>query len=338
MPISVDGRPGIGAAKPVIGLLVLPAVLDGLPEHSVLVPEAVADGRQLHRGHRVEEARGETPEPAVAEPGVGLFLEQAEPVERRSLDDVVHEGTEHQIRDVVGQRAADQEFHREVIDALGIEALVGLLRAHPALREDVADGACEGLVPIARAAGRRVDHVVEEQVPLVERVRATRELHRPAAVLLAQRRHGGRGGRRSRRWTLLWAHRRTFSRRRLAGAGLTRRSPDISSQKRITGSERSCSYPIALRLAVPRRKYRPTPGGRPSQRAANTRRKCPLEKSSVLPPMSRTRPTTRSARAGTSWECSPRAGSACRPGWAGTSSLARPASARWGTSTIVPIR
>ena len=30
-------------------------------------------------------------------------------------------GSEHQIRDVVGQRATDQEFHREVINALGIE-------------------------------------------------------------------------------------------------------------------------------------------------------------------------------------------------------------------------
>ena len=45
-----------------------------------------------------------------------------------------------------------------------------------------------------------------------------------------------------------------------------------------------------------------------------------------------------SSRAGTSCECSPRAGSTCRPGRAGTSSSARPASARWGTSTIALIR
>ena len=112
MPISVDGRPDdrpqrslpdleravqldldlvvragdlprVGAAKPVVGLFVLPAVLDGLPEHSVLVPEPVAHRRQLHRGHRVEKARGQTPEPAIAQPRVGLLFEQAEPIERR---------------------------------------------------------------------------------------------------------------------------------------------------------------------------------------------------------------------------------------------------------------
>ena len=72
---------GIGAAQPVVRLLVLPAVLDGLPEDAVLVAQPVAHGRELHRGHRVEEARGQAPEPAVAQAGVGLLLEQAEPVE-----------------------------------------------------------------------------------------------------------------------------------------------------------------------------------------------------------------------------------------------------------------
>ena len=64
----------------------LPTVLDGLLEHSVLVPEPVPHRRQLHRGHGVEKARGQTPEPAVAQPGVGFLLEQAEPIEGRLLD------------------------------------------------------------------------------------------------------------------------------------------------------------------------------------------------------------------------------------------------------------
>src|SRR6266508_3716548 len=51
--------------------------------------------------------------------------------------------------------------------------------------------------------------------------------------------------------------------------------------------------------AVPSRKYLPAPGLSPSQRAANTRRKCPLEKSSTSPPIARTRRITRSARAPT---------------------------------------
>src|SRR5437667_115292 len=81
-------------------------------------------------------------------------------------------------------------------------------------------------------------------------------------------------------------------------------SRGISSQRRITGSDRSCSYPTALRLAVPSRKYVPVPASSPSQRAANTRRKCPLEKTSTSPPIARTRRTTRSARAPT-WSGAP---------------------------------
>ena len=115
MPISVDGRPGTGcrrpaahleraveldlhllvragdlprvrAAQPVVGLLVLPAVLDRLPEDAVLVAQTVAHGGKLHRRHRVEEAGGQAPEPAVAQAGVGLLFKQIEPVEVLSMD------------------------------------------------------------------------------------------------------------------------------------------------------------------------------------------------------------------------------------------------------------
>src|SRR5207244_13235859 len=50
-----DDLPRIRAAKPVVGLLVLPTVLDGLPEHPVLVPEPIPHRRELHRGHRRSE-------------------------------------------------------------------------------------------------------------------------------------------------------------------------------------------------------------------------------------------------------------------------------------------
>jgi hypothetical protein len=92
--VRASDLPGVGATKPVVGLLVLPTVLDGLPEHSVLVPEPVAHGRQLHGGHRVEKAGGQTSEPAIAQPGIGFFFEQAEPIQGCLLDGVAHQGTE----------------------------------------------------------------------------------------------------------------------------------------------------------------------------------------------------------------------------------------------------
>src|SRR5207237_1347915 len=48
--------PGVGTAQPVVRLLALPAVVDGLPEHPVLVAEPVSHRGQLHRGHGIEKA------------------------------------------------------------------------------------------------------------------------------------------------------------------------------------------------------------------------------------------------------------------------------------------
>ena len=72
---------GSGRRSQLSGLLVLPAVLDGLSEDAVFVAQPVAHGRELHRRHRIEEARRQAPEPAVAQARVGLLLEQLEPVE-----------------------------------------------------------------------------------------------------------------------------------------------------------------------------------------------------------------------------------------------------------------
>ncbi len=54
----------------------------------------------------------------------------------------------------------------------------------------------------------------------------------------------------------------------------------VSFHRPIAGSDGLCSYVRVLRLAVPSRKCRAPCGFSPSQRAARTRRKCPLENSS----------------------------------------------------------
>ena len=85
---------------------------------------------------------------------------------------------------LLARRAADEKLHRKVVDALGVLALVGVLREHPALREDVPHGAGKGLEAFSRARGGQFDDVIEEQVPLVKRLIRARELHRTAPVLL----------------------------------------------------------------------------------------------------------------------------------------------------------
>ena len=71
-----NNLPGIGASQPVVRLFVLPTVFDRLAEHAVFVTNPVAHRRKLHGGHRVEKARGKPAKSAVAQPSVGLLLQQ----------------------------------------------------------------------------------------------------------------------------------------------------------------------------------------------------------------------------------------------------------------------
>ena len=116
------------------------------------------------------------PSPPLPRPASGSCFKQAEPIEVLLLDRLPGDGIEQEVRHIVGQRAADEKLHRQVIDALGVLALIGVLREHPALREDVPDGAGKGLEAFSRAHGGQFDDVVEDQVPLVKRVVRPREL------------------------------------------------------------------------------------------------------------------------------------------------------------------
>src|SRR5205809_6609360 len=95
------------------------------------------------------------------------LLKQAEPIEVPLVRGLAREATEQEVRDVVGQGAADQELHREIVDSFGILTLVGFLREHPALGEDVAHRASQSLKPLPRACGRQIHNVIEEEVAFV---------------------------------------------------------------------------------------------------------------------------------------------------------------------------
>src|SRR5262249_6398026 len=94
---------------------------------------------------------------------------------------LVEEGLEKRIEeevgDVVGQRAADQELERHVVDALGVEALIPLLGLEPALRQHVADRARDRLELVARRRGGGARHLIEGQVALEQGVLVSTELH-----------------------------------------------------------------------------------------------------------------------------------------------------------------
>ena len=81
------------------------------------------------RRHAVHETGGEAAEAAIAERRVGL-----DPAQVRQIDAELVERLRHRLRDAeigqgVEQQAADQEFEREIIDALapvGVDARSGI--------------------------------------------------------------------------------------------------------------------------------------------------------------------------------------------------------------------
>src|SRR5271170_4938948 len=108
------------------------------------------------------------------------------------VDKALRDRVEAQIEYVVAQRPSDQELHREIIDALGVLAIVGLFGSMPTLRENVPYGAGDRFIVLARARLRRIDDIVEHQVPLIERVVRAGELDWSAAVLFEEVGHLGR--------------------------------------------------------------------------------------------------------------------------------------------------
>ena len=145
--------PRVAQLEPVVGLLDLIAVVDRLGEHAVVVADAIAEAGQAHRGHRVEEAGRQTAQAAVAQPRIGLFLTgffQVHPAFGQRGGQLVVQVHRHQ---AVGQRPADQEFHRQVVDPLDLAFVLLAGGLDPVLDLLVAGQAGEGLVPVGLGGG-----------------------------------------------------------------------------------------------------------------------------------------------------------------------------------------
>ena len=116
----------------------LPAVLDGLSEDAVFVTQPIAHRRQLHRRHRVEKASRQAPEPAVSR-ARRRALASMRPSQSTFFCSAIRfaKGSSRRLVILLVERAPDQKFHRQVVDALRVLAVVGAFCPHPALREDI---------------------------------------------------------------------------------------------------------------------------------------------------------------------------------------------------------
>ncbi|OPZ04772.1 MAG: hypothetical protein BWZ09_01577 [Alphaproteobacteria bacterium ADurb.BinA305] len=142
--------PRVAVREPVVGHLDLLPVDDLLAEHAVVVADAVAEAGHAERGHGVEKAGGEATEAAVAERGVGLELGQAVGVDVEQAQRLAHRAGEFEGEHGVAQAAADEELHRQVIDALDVLRVARPCGLHPALDQVVAHGVGDCVQPVFR--------------------------------------------------------------------------------------------------------------------------------------------------------------------------------------------
>ena len=173
--VGVRELPGGAEGEPRVGHLDLAPLFEGLTEDAVLVADAVADARHVHRRERVDEAGGEAAETTVAEAGLDLLGTQEIEVEaeRRHglLGDVSEVGGEQRVTHL----AAQQVLGREVADHLRRVLTTTLRGAQPVGHEVAADGAGQrevlvgGRRALERDAGLEVEFVEERLGEAVDR-------------------------------------------------------------------------------------------------------------------------------------------------------------------------
>ena len=116
--------PRIAVAQPVVGLLDLLPIVDALREHAVAVAQAITEGRHAQRGQRIQKAGGQAPETTVAERRIGLDLEDVAGLLARRTGSRLELTMQPERRQRIAECAAHEEFHRQVVNPLGLAAAV----------------------------------------------------------------------------------------------------------------------------------------------------------------------------------------------------------------------
>ena len=169
--------PGVPVAQPLVGDLGLPAVLDRLVEDAELVPDAVADRGDVERRHRVDVARGQPSEPAVAEARFLLLRGQLVQVQLQFREGLPHLADNAEVEEVVHEVRAGQELGGQVRHHPGVRAGQRPDSLHAAVEDAVAHGERQRDVQVVaggelRPAAQRAHEVVDERLSQVRHAHA----------------------------------------------------------------------------------------------------------------------------------------------------------------------
>ena len=142
--------PREAVTKPFVRQLDLVAVDDFLLEQAVLVADAAPVAGKPERRHGVDEAGRETAEAAVAKAGVRLLGKIARKAQIQRPQRFLHQILYAQIDQVCVQKAAQQEFDREIINLLRFLFLICFVRLDPLLGQQLPRRRRDGQINLVR--------------------------------------------------------------------------------------------------------------------------------------------------------------------------------------------
>jgi hypothetical protein len=155
--------PRVAEREPLLRHLVLPAVVDDLPEDAVVVADAIAVRRDAERRHALHVARGEAAQAAVAQRRVRLEPAQPVEIDAEHVERLAHRRCQPEVGHRIDEQSPDQELEREIVDALATGAVGGARRIEPAIDDAVAHGERRRHEPVVIQRVRAIlaDHVGE---------------------------------------------------------------------------------------------------------------------------------------------------------------------------------
>ena len=154
LPVIGGGElPRVAVEGPVVGVLDLITILEGLLEDPVLVADAVAHGRHVEGGQRVQQAGGQPAEPAVAQPGLNVEGLDVSGGDAGAGHGLAGEVGGAGIDGVLGELASQHVLRRQVVDELGVGLVVRLGCPGPAVSQPVTY--CDGQRPVGVLGARR---------------------------------------------------------------------------------------------------------------------------------------------------------------------------------------
>ncbi len=168
-PLRARHLPGVAIAQPFVRFLDLPAVDDLLLEDAELITDSIAEGGDLQRRHRIQEAGRETAEAAVPESRLVLAGEHLIEIQIELGHGLAHLVVDAEIHQIVAEVRPHEELGGKVGDRA--RTLGGIRRsgAYPALQHPVSHGIGERHVVVVlscecRSLALHAEEIVEEGV------------------------------------------------------------------------------------------------------------------------------------------------------------------------------